>query len=346
MQEQRGSLEHSDESQIPQPRSAADDESAADADGRTWAQREAEGEAEARAGHQAWTDSAASPGSPSEDRGFGTDHSPADDPYPEVAVGTATVPDTRDTDHDTDLTDPAHEVADDDVADDDVADAAVLDNDAPDTAMTDHDSDEDADRGPADAVVVDAEDTQDADTATDAVADEDLVDHDAAEAAHTSAGDTVAVDVPAEDGPAEDVPAEDVPAEDVPADEAADDLADRDEADVVAVGDGGAAASGEASDLRPGAAEPFQVSALWADGDADGIRERWRALQLRFIDDPRSVAGEAEQLVDEAVTMVITSFNAQRDELGAWQSQGGDDTEQLRSVVRQYRDFLDRLLGL
>ncbi|MET7398636.1 hypothetical protein ABZS66_34620 [Dactylosporangium sp. NPDC005572] len=106
-----------------------------------------------------------------------------------------------------------------------------------------------------------------------------------------------------------------------------------------------AAEPGVAEELRPGAVEPEPLAAFWADGAADGLRERWRELQLRFIDDPRSVAGEADQLVAEAVTALTAGLEEQRQRLTAWQGEG-DDTERLRAAVRRYRDFLDRLLGL
>jgi hypothetical protein len=83
---------------------------------------------------------------------------------------------------------------------------------------------------------------------------------------------------------------------------------------------------------------------LWGDGYADGVRDRWRELQLRFVDDPQSVAGEAERVVDEAVAALTASVNARKQELGTWRSGGGDDTEQLRAAVARYREFLDRLL--
>lgn len=101
-----------------------------------------------------------------------------------------------------------------------------------------------------------------------------------------------------------------------------------------------------AADSLPGAVEAAPVGALWADGAVDGLRERWRALQLRFIDEPRAVAGEADQLVGEAIDSIAASLQQQRQRLGAWQGEGGDDTERLRAAVRGYRDFLDRLLGL
>jgi hypothetical protein len=83
---------------------------------------------------------------------------------------------------------------------------------------------------------------------------------------------------------------------------------------------------------------------LWSDGYAQSVRERWRDLQLRFIDDPQFVANEAEQVVEETVEALTASLNAFKGELDAWRS-GPGDTEQLRTAVYRYRDFLDRLLG-
>ncbi|WP_432975874.1 hypothetical protein [Dactylosporangium sp. CA-233914] len=103
--------------------------------------------------------------------------------------------------------------------------------------------------------------------------------------------------------------------------------------------------SGE-SGSRPGSVDVAAVGAVWADGAVDGLRERWRELQLRFIDDPRAVAGEADALVGEAVGKITNALQAQRRELAAWQDHQGEDTERLRAAVRGYRDYLDRLLGM
>jgi hypothetical protein len=99
-------------------------------------------------------------------------------------------------------------------------------------------------------------------------------------------------------------------------------------------------------DMKPGSVEPAPIAAFWNDGDAEGIRERWRELQLRFIDDPESVTGEAERLVEEAVASLTGALNRAKQELGDWRDGQGNDTERLRAAVRSYRDFLDRLLGL
>jgi hypothetical protein len=100
---------------------------------------------------------------------------------------------------------------------------------------------------------------------------------------------------------------------------------------------------------RPAGESPAQSPAgsalgLWSDGYPEDVWARWRELQLRFIDDPQSVAGEAELVIDEAVASLTASVNARKDELRTWRSGSGEDTEQLRAAVNRYREFLDRLL--
>jgi hypothetical protein len=99
-------------------------------------------------------------------------------------------------------------------------------------------------------------------------------------------------------------------------------------------------------EMKPGAVEPAPVAAFWNESDAEGIRNRWRELQLRFIDDPQSVTGEAELLVEEAVASLSAALAKARQDLGNWRDGQGSDTERLRAAVRSYRDFLDRILGL
>ncbi|MFC8850616.1 MULTISPECIES: hypothetical protein [unclassified Micromonospora] len=91
-------------------------------------------------------------------------------------------------------------------------------------------------------------------------------------------------------------------------------------------------------------AVPADAATLFEPGTAQGFRDRWRGVQLRFVDDPRSAAGQAEALVGEAIEALAAALAEQKNRLGDWQ-QTGDDTEQLRIAVRGYRDFLDRVLG-
>ncbi|MGW1059233.1 hypothetical protein [Micromonospora rubida] len=83
---------------------------------------------------------------------------------------------------------------------------------------------------------------------------------------------------------------------------------------------------------------------LFEPDAAQAFRDRWRDVQLRFVDDPKAAAGQAESLVEEAIKALAAALAEQKNKLGDWQ-QTGDDTEQLRIAVRRYRDFLDRVLG-
>ncbi|MEV0395966.1 hypothetical protein [Polymorphospora rubra] len=96
--------------------------------------------------------------------------------------------------------------------------------------------------------------------------------------------------------------------------------------------------------LMPGDVPGEPVAVLIPADAAQALRERWREVQLRFVDDPRAAAGEAQDLVEEAVQALAAALAAQKDDLGGWRSSGDEDTERLRVTVRRYRDFLDRLL--
>ena len=88
------------------------------------------------------------------------------------------------------------------------------------------------------------------------------------------------------------------------------------------------------------------LPSLLAAGTGAHLKERWRDVQLRFVDDPKGAAGEARELVESAIDEIAASLKRSREELGDWQGGSADDTEKLRVAVRRYRDFLDRLVAL
>jgi hypothetical protein len=88
------------------------------------------------------------------------------------------------------------------------------------------------------------------------------------------------------------------------------------------------------------------LATLWNDSDRQRIRGRWQELQAKFLDDPHLVAGEAERLVQEAVVSLTASLDARRSQLHKQRASRGVDTENLRASLRDYREFLDRILGL
>ncbi|OWV10768.1 hypothetical protein B5D80_05890 [Micromonospora wenchangensis] len=121
-------------------------------------------------------------------------------------------------------------------------------------------------------------------------------------------------------------------------------------AGVVAAGTAGAtgaaaAAAGADAERSTGANVPSDAATLFEADAAQGFRDRWRDVQLRFVDDPRGAAGEAQSLVEEAIAALSEALAAQKEKLGGWQGADEADTEQLRVAVRRYRDFLDRVLG-
>ncbi|MCF0092175.1 hypothetical protein [Micromonospora sp. MH99] len=119
---------------------------------------------------------------------------------------------------------------------------------------------------------------------------------------------------------------------------------DADAEPVTAVAAGGSLESAGTS--RPAGSTVAVEPATLLDGDtAQGFRDRWRDVQLRFVDDPHAAAGEAQALVEEAIQALASALAAQKNTLGGWQDAGSADTEQLRMAVRNYRDFLDRVLG-
>jgi hypothetical protein len=101
-----------------------------------------------------------------------------------------------------------------------------------------------------------------------------------------------------------------------------------------------------AEELAPGEVPAETVAAFWQMEVVDGFRDRWQLIQLRFIDDPRQAAEQAQALVTDVIQGFADAAGRRRDELNRWQSAQLDDTEELRMTVRRYRDLLDRLLAL
>jgi hypothetical protein len=85
------------------------------------------------------------------------------------------------------------------------------------------------------------------------------------------------------------------------------------------------------------------AGSLFGADDATSLKERWRDVQLRFVDSPKEATTEAAGLLDEAVDRLAASLRAQKDRLSG---DSGDDTEKLRVELRGYRDMLNRILDL
>ena len=115
--------------------------------------------------------------------------------------------------------------------------------------------------------------------------------------------------------------------------------------------EGDKAHAGDATPVVAAAAVPPTASAGTASAssasdrlfpDGDSFNERFRDIQLRFVDSPKEATAEAAALVNEAVDKLTSNLRSQRDSLTG----GSDDTEKLRVELRAYRDLLNRLVNL
>ncbi|WP_051844890.1 hypothetical protein [Streptomyces globisporus] len=100
---------------------------------------------------------------------------------------------------------------------------------------------------------------------------------------------------------------------------------------------------GTSTDAGPGTGEELP---RLLDAEADeAFRTRWHEIQSRFVDDPRGAVHEADELVNEVIRRLAATFADRKKDLEGQWSEGEDvDTEDLRTALRQYRSFFNRLL--
>jgi hypothetical protein len=136
-------------------------------------------------------------------------------------------------------------------------------------------------------------------------------------------------------------------------------LNDADErVDIVAGGGAIVAVAGDDAEAPDGTGQllpadvPDEPDVALFDGEmTERFRDRWQRLQMSFVDDPKTAAGLAGELVDEVVTALRDAVDRERAALEERPS-GQDvdahsgDTERLRVAIRRYRGFLNRLLDL
>jgi len=143
-------------------------------------------------------------------------------------------------------------------------------------------------------------------------------------AAEDETGMLESIPVPAEPLPTESVPAEPLPTEST-------DLLPTEGPEPLPT------ESVPAESLPTESAESPAVSA------SASLSERWHEIQAMFVDDPRSSAEMAADLVDESVQALVASVRQQQDSLlAAWHGENAD-TEELRTAVQHYRAFGGRL---
>ncbi|MFF5970386.1 hypothetical protein ACFY7C_02560 [Streptomyces sp. NPDC012769] len=84
---------------------------------------------------------------------------------------------------------------------------------------------------------------------------------------------------------------------------------------------------------------------LLEPADEEDFRTRWSDIQSMFVDDPREAVHAADALVADVMRKLAETFADHKRNLEGQWSEGEDvDTEGLRTALRQYRSFFNRLL--
>jgi hypothetical protein len=128
-----------------------------------------------------------------------------------------------------------------------------------------------------------------------------------------------------------------------------DDLAGRGEQDAQTeafderdAGRGGELAQDDVDPASPGEEFP----ALLDDREAEAFLDRWRDVQVRFVDDPQGAVRDGDSLVAELMQSLAQRFSERKSGLEEQWNRGGEpETEQLRHALQEYRSFFNRLLS-
>ncbi len=75
--------------------------------------------------------------------------------------------------------------------------------------------------------------------------------------------------------------------------------------------------------------------------------QQWPAIQAMFVDDPKGSVTRAAAAAEEVAKAFVASLQREQAALRAsWENGGDTTTEDLRTVLQQYRAFCSRLEGL
>ena len=80
--------------------------------------------------------------------------------------------------------------------------------------------------------------------------------------------------------------------------------------------------------------------------DVDELQSRWNAIQLEFMDEPRSSVEQAGVLVGDALKRIDQALSTELTSQGERWNHADTSTEDLRVALRSYRTLLNRLLAL
>ena len=88
-------------------------------------------------------------------------------------------------------------------------------------------------------------------------------------------------------------------------------------------------------------------TATGAPAGNGGLSEQWHDIQAMFVDDPQGSVQRAAQAADAAVSTLVESLRQSQAALvPTGMASEPADTEQLRSALRHYRVFCQRIADL
>ena len=86
-------------------------------------------------------------------------------------------------------------------------------------------------------------------------------------------------------------------------------------------------------------------SPLFGASQVNEFRARWSNIQAAFVDEPRRVVEDADNLVASVMQDLARGFANERERLEKqWDRGDNVSTEDLRIALQRYRSFFDRLL--
>ena len=104
----------------------------------------------------------------------------------------------------------------------------------------------------------------------------------------------------------------------------------------------------EADELVHEAASVTNVGsadALLNHAESEHLRTRWKEIQGKFVDEPRSAVQQADTLVSEVIDTITEMFANEHGALeGQWKDGKDVSTEDLRQALQHYRSFFNRLV--
>jgi len=77
------------------------------------------------------------------------------------------------------------------------------------------------------------------------------------------------------------------------------------------------------------------------------LQAHWALIQAKFVDEPHTSVEQADALVGDALGRIEQVYTHKRTMLNEqWMNKADISTEDLRVVLKSYREFLNRLLTL